>query len=98
MLKKLHGENELEKVSLQPSPLAVLPETLSGCVFYSPYTIILREKLILLFQAANVEEQTLSDDLETELSSAAIPLNIGVGGAGGAKKKQLNINRYDLVR
>lgn len=38
-----------------------------------------------------MEEQALSDDLETELSSAAIPIS------GGAKKKQLNINRYDLV-
>lgn len=50
MLKKLHGENNLE-----------------------------------------LDEQALSDDLETELSSAAVPV------AGGVKKKQLNVNRYDLV-
>lgn len=39
-----------------------------------------------------VEDQALSDDIETELSSAAVPMS-----SGGAKKKQLNINRYDLV-
>lgn len=38
-------------------------------------------------------DTVLSDDIDTELSSAAIPI-----GGGGAKKKQLNINRYDLVR
>lgn len=39
-----------------------------------------------------MDDEALSDDIETELSSAAIPIG------GGAKKKQLNINRYDLVR
>lgn len=34
-----------------------------------------------------LDEQQVVSDLETELSSAA----------GGTKKKQLNINRYDLV-
>ena len=38
-----------------------------------------------------VDEAALSD-LETELSAATIPI-----GGGGAKKKQLNVNRYDLV-
>lgn len=45
-----------------------------------------------------VDEQALSDDIETELSSAAaIPMASSAAAAGGAKKKQLNINRYDLV-